>query len=140
MAFDGEPSAAEHCAKGLHAKLLKRLAKGCKSDAELSRALGGSLLDLDVELRESRPGMKGCGGVAALVCGRRLCLAMAGDCGGTLWGPSSAAIGSSASAESAGSIVGQDGVLRRVGATKNDAQKRAKGLLRLRAKNPSQQL
>ncbi|CAE8597809.1 unnamed protein product, partial [Polarella glacialis] len=47
MAFDGEPSAAEHCAKGLHAKLLKRLAKGCKSDAELSRALGGSLLDLD---------------------------------------------------------------------------------------------
>eukprot|EP00931_Biecheleriopsis_adriatica_P057863 TRINITY_DN34356_c0_g1_i1.p1 TRINITY_DN34356_c0_g1~~TRINITY_DN34356_c0_g1_i1.p1 ORF type:complete len:365 (-),score=101.83 TRINITY_DN34356_c0_g1_i1:27-1100(-) len=139
MTFEGEPNAAEHCAKGLHSKLLKRLGKVSSktaSDAELGRVVAGAFADLDSELREQRPGAEGCGGAVALLAGRRLCLAVAGSCGGMLWGSGLKAI---AAGTGAVSEIGKDGVLRK-SAKETPEQKRAKALMRLRARNPDRQL
>eukprot|EP00438_Fugacium_kawagutii_P017578 Skav222241 [mRNA] locus=scaffold3059:165090:175699:- [translate_table: standard] len=99
LAFDGDPGAAEHCAKNLHARLLRRLKSG---DAKaLSGALSGAVLDLDSELRDQRPGAPGCSGVAALFVGRQLFVVLAGTCVGMLWGKglAAAAAGSSSATE-----------------------------------------
>merc|ERR1711879_1041064 len=86
MVAQGNPMATEHFAKGLHKKLLKRIAKVVKgTDMELRRAVGGALQDLDAELRESQPGLEGCGAAVALILGMNLCVAVAGPCGATVW-------------------------------------------------------
>ncbi|CAK0890674.1 unnamed protein product, partial [Prorocentrum cordatum] len=81
--------AAEHCAKGLHTKVLGRLAKlegpSC-STGDIRRALSGSLCDLNGELIQSQPGLEGCGAAVALVAGRTVFLAVAGQSGATLCG------------------------------------------------------
>lgn len=143
MVFEGDPLAAEHCAKGLHAKLLKRLAKlttsTMVSGPELGRTLASSLIDLDAEVREKQVGGEGCSAAAALVVGNRIGIVLAGSCGGTLWGPGPRAL-AQGNVGSTGSVIGADGILRKAQAQLTDAQKKAKSLLRMHAPNVDNQL
>eukprot|EP00913_Durusdinium_trenchii_P034477 g32256.t1 len=135
LAFDGDPGAAEHCAKHLHARLLRRLKSG-EDPKALSAALSSAVLDLDADLRDQRPGAPGCSGVAALFVGHQLFVVVAGSCVGTLWGKGLVA---AATASKSGSEIGKDGVLRRC-SQETPEQKRAKSLMRLRARTPVQQI
>eukprot|EP00929_Paragymnodinium_shiwhaense_P021591 TRINITY_DN14045_c0_g1_i1.p1 TRINITY_DN14045_c0_g1~~TRINITY_DN14045_c0_g1_i1.p1 ORF type:complete len:439 (+),score=124.14 TRINITY_DN14045_c0_g1_i1:62-1318(+) len=133
MIFEGSPMATEHCAKGFHAKLLKRLTKladGKKkqTEAEVKKAVAGSLQDLDAELRDKMPGLEGCGAAVAFFAGKTLCLAVAGPSGATLWGRSKAA-----GPAAAVSKIGEDGFLRKE-KQDSEAAKREKALLSVRAK------
>lgn len=93
--FEGNPLAADHCAKTLHSKVLTRLAKvganaRCTA-SDLRRSVSTAILELDAELRDSQPGLEGCGAVIALLSGKTLLLASAGKCGATLCGTDPAA-------------------------------------------------
>eukprot|EP00439_Symbiodinium_sp_Y106_P053190 s3355_g7.t1 len=132
QAFDGEPGAAELCAKQMHLKLLRRLAKA-SSTAEISKALQGAVLDLDADLRQQRPGVPGCSGVIALFVGCRLYVVVAGSCVGNIWGKGLSELAFAPAA----SEIGKDGVLRK-SSKESPEQKRAKALLRLKARNPHQ--
>ncbi|CAL1152892.1 unnamed protein product [Cladocopium goreaui] len=134
LAFDGDPGAAEHCAKNLHARLLRRL-KSAEQKA-LSAALSSAVVDLDSELRDQRPGAPGCSGVAALFVGCQLFVVIAGSCVGTLWGKG---LAEAAADSTTSSEIGKDGVLRR-SSKETPQQKRAKALMRLRARVPTQQI
>lgn len=80
--FDGNPMAAEHCAKNLHSRLLAGLARidGRISDLAIRRALRGSFVGLDMEVLERSPGQEGCSGAAVLVYGRQAFLVAVGSC------------------------------------------------------------
>nr|AAF78928.1 Dip1-associated protein C [Crypthecodinium cohnii] len=88
--FEGNPMAAEHCARSLHSKLLTRLSKlgaARATPTDLKRALSASLVELDAELRERMPGLEGSGAAIALVLGSTtMLLAVVGQCGATLCG------------------------------------------------------
>ncbi|CAE7345337.1 hypothetical protein AK812_SmicGene34959 [Symbiodinium microadriaticum] len=134
QAFDGEPGAAELCAKQMHLKLLRRLAKA-SSTAEISKAMQGAVLDLDAELRQQRPGVPGCSGVIALFVGCCLYVVVAGSCVGNIWGKGLSELAFAPAV----SEIGKDGVLRK-SSKESPEQKRAKALLRLKARNPHQQI
>ncbi|CAK9066041.1 unnamed protein product [Durusdinium trenchii] len=78
--FEGEPLAAEHCAKNMHIQLLRHLSKveGKVNETQLKRSLRGALVSLDVEVQEKLPGQRGCSAAAALLCGERLLVGVVG--------------------------------------------------------------
>jgi len=82
--------ASELCAKNFHKKLLPRLSKlGADArctGADLRRCVTGAILELDVELRQSQPGLEGCGAAIAFLSGQTLLLTSAGQCCATLCG------------------------------------------------------
>lgn len=133
-AFDGDPAAAEHCAKNLHSRLLRRLKRA--EPKTVITALSSAILDLDAELRDQRPGAPGCSGVAALFVGCHVFVVVAGNCVGMLWGKG---LATAAAASNSSSEIGKDGVLRR-SSHETPEQKRAKALMRLRARVPTQQI
>eukprot|EP00435_Cladocopium_sp_Y103_P049644 s663_g15.t1 len=152
LAFDGDPGAAEHCAKNLHARLLRRL-KSAEPKA-LSAALSSAVVDLAPQLRIEESGPKvpeGFGTAGATSwstwlqrswisdrgkVGCQLFVVIAGSCVGTLWGKGLAV---AAAASTSTSEIGKDGVLRR-SSKETSEQKRAKALMRLRARVPTQQI
>jgi hypothetical protein len=90
--FDGEPAAAEFCAKTAHVKLLPRLhalkvdgiGREAWTAANLAEALSLSVEDLHRGLISKFPGLPGCSGMLALAAGNRIIVAAAGDCKGML--------------------------------------------------------
>eukprot|EP00746_Dinoflagellata_sp_MGD_P002638 gnl/MRDRNA2_/MRDRNA2_105165_c0_seq1.p1 gnl/MRDRNA2_/MRDRNA2_105165_c0~~gnl/MRDRNA2_/MRDRNA2_105165_c0_seq1.p1 ORF type:complete len:550 (+),score=137.13 gnl/MRDRNA2_/MRDRNA2_105165_c0_seq1:80-1729(+) len=81
--FDGNPFAAELCAKNLHLKILNALTKAeteC-GEKELKQAVFGALAELDQESRDAQPASEGCGCAVALVTGKSIILGRSGKSG-----------------------------------------------------------